>query len=80
MKLELSRRIYEKNTQISIFMKIRPVKVEFCADRQTDRHEARKFCHYTNLTTSAHTNTNITQLSNSFHVTESFLKSKQFLN
>jgi hypothetical protein len=37
MKLEFSRRILEKNIQISNFMKIRPVVAElFHADGQTD--------------------------------------------
>jgi len=36
MKLEFSRQIFEKNTQIRNFMKIRPVGAElFHADRQT---------------------------------------------
>jgi len=38
MKTELSRQIFEKNTEIYIFMKIRPVGAElFNADGQTDR-------------------------------------------
>ena len=37
MKLEFSRQIFEKNTEISNFMKIRPVEAElFHADGRTD--------------------------------------------
>ena len=37
MKLEFSRQIFEKNTKISDFMKIRPVGAElFHTDGQTD--------------------------------------------
>jgi len=40
MKPEFSRQILERNTQISNFMKIRPVGAElFRADRQTDIHD-----------------------------------------
>jgi len=40
MKLEFSRQIFEKNNQISIFMKIHLVGAELChADRQTDRYD-----------------------------------------
>jgi hypothetical protein len=39
MKFEFSRQIFEKNTQLSNFMKIRPVGVElFHADARTDGH------------------------------------------
>ena len=38
MKLEFSGQIFEKNTQLSNFTKIRPVEAElFHEDRQTDR-------------------------------------------
>jgi hypothetical protein len=37
MKLEFSRRFFEKKTQVSNFMKILPVEAEvFHADRRTD--------------------------------------------
>ena len=40
MKLVFSRQIFEKNIQISIFTKIRPVGTElFRADRRTDGRE-----------------------------------------
>jgi len=40
MKLEFSPHISEKNSQISNFMKIRPVGVEFSHTAgQTDRHD-----------------------------------------
>jgi hypothetical protein len=40
MKLEFSRQVFEKNTQISIFIKIRPVEAElFYGDGRTDRHD-----------------------------------------
>jgi hypothetical protein len=39
-KLDLFRQIFEKKTQISNFMKIRPVEAELLhADGRTDRHE-----------------------------------------
>jgi len=40
MKLEFSRPIFRKNTQISNFLHIRLVRAElFRADEQTDRHD-----------------------------------------
>jgi hypothetical protein len=39
MKLEFSKQIFEKNSQIKILMKIRPVGAEFFhADSQAGRH------------------------------------------
>jgi len=39
MKLDFSRQIFEKNTEISNFMKIRRVRAEFFhADGRTDKH------------------------------------------
>jgi len=37
MKIEFSRQSFEKNTQLSIFMEIRPIGAELLfADRQSD--------------------------------------------
>ena len=42
MKLEFSQQIFEKGTQISNFMKIRPVEAEFLADGRTHRQAGRQ--------------------------------------
>ena len=46
MKLEFPQQIFEKNTQISHFIKIRPVGVVPCGrmDRRIDRHDEANSC------------------------------------
>jgi hypothetical protein len=50
MKLEFSRQIFSKNTQISNFMKIRPVGAEFHADDDDEANiRFSQFCESTKM-------------------------------